>query len=195
MTAKTTLDIERRTGWPPELRVLLDRHPRASWPPRRELAMLARFWLDIHDGFRGFAGKLRTATLDFREDRVTPARFREWFAPRVDMFLSHLEGHHLIEDNNYFPLFAAGEPRLARGFDVLESDHRVIHVAMDRLTAAAQRFLRTGEDADGDAMRFAGEAYAEASNRLLAMLDRHLTDEEDLIVPLILERGEADLGL
>jgi hypothetical protein len=44
-------------------------------------------------------------------------------------------------------------------------------------------------------MRFAGEAYAEASNRLLAMLDRHLTDEEDLIVPLILERGEADLGL
>ena len=48
---------------------------------------------------------------------------------------------------------------------------------------------------DSDAMRFAGDAYADASGRLLAMLNRHLDDEEDLIVPIILARGESDLGL
>jgi hypothetical protein len=30
---------------------------------------------------------------------------------------------------------------------------------------------------------------------LVAMLLRHLEDEEDLIVPVILDRGEASLGL
>ncbi len=188
------LDLETRTGWPDELRLLLDRFPRATWPPRRQIGAMAKFWLDIHDGFRGFAGKLDAATGEFREERVTPTHFRSWFAPRIDMFLSHLEGHHQIEDHQFFPLFAAAEARLKRGFEVLENDHTVIHAAMDGLVAAANGFLRVASD-DSDRLRFAGDAYAQASDRLLRLLDRHLDDEEDLIVPLILERGEHDLGI
>ena len=132
--------------------------------------------------------------LDFREQRVTPAHFRSWFAPRIDMFLSHLEGHHQIEDYQYFPLFVAAEGRLKRGFDVLEGDHAVIHAEMNRLAEAAKGFLAVApEDADG--LRFAGDAYADASERLFDLLNRHLGDEEDLIVPVILARGETDLGL
>ena len=48
---------------------------------------------------------------------------------------------------------------------------------------------------DADRLRFAGDAYADASDRLMILLGRHLDDEEDLIVPLILDRGEHDLGL
>ncbi len=188
------LDLDTRNGWPDELRLLLDRFPRATWPPRRDIGAMAKFWLDIHDGFRGFAGKLDAATGDFREGRVTPAHFQSWFAPRIDMFLSHLEGHHQIEDHQFFPLFAAAETRLARGFEVLENDHAVIHGAMDRLVETAHGFL-TVAPGDSDRLRFAGDAYTEASDRLLHLLDRHLGDEEDLIVPLILERGEYALGL
>jgi len=43
--------------------------------------------------------------------------------------------------------------------------------------------------------RFAAEAYAGENAGLVAMLKRHLTDEEDLIVPLILDRGEGPLGI
>jgi hypothetical protein len=187
-------DLETRTGWPDELRLFLDRFPRSSWPPRPQIGAVAKFWLDIHDGFRGFAGKLNAATGEFREQRVTPAHFRSWFAPRLDMFLSHLNGHHQIEDYQYFPLFVAAEGRLKRGFDILENDHAVIHAAMDRLVDTANGFLRVAPD-DADRLRHAGDAYADASDRLLLMLGRHLDDEEDLIVPLILERGERDLGL
>ncbi len=194
MSDPSIFDLETRTGWPDELRLFLDRFPRASWPPRQEIGAVAKFWLDIHDGFRGFAGKLNAATGEFREGRVTPAHFRAWFVPRLDMFLSHLTGHHQIEDYQYFPIFVAAESRLKRGFDILENDHAVIHAAMDRLVETANGFLAVAPD-DSDASRFAGDAYAQASDRLMAMLSRHLDDEEDLIVPLILERGERDLGL
>ncbi len=188
------LDLETRTGWPDELRLFLDRFPRATWPPRHEIGAVTKFWLDIHDGFRGFAGKLDAATAELREGRVTPAHFRTWFAPRLDMFLSHLNGHHQIEDHQYFPLFVAAEGRLKRGFAILESDHAVIHAAMDGLVETANGFLGAAPD-DADRLRFAGDAYAQASDRLLRLLGRHLDDEEDLIVPVILARGEHDLGL
>ena len=38
-------------------------------------------------------------------------------------------------------------------------------------------------------------ALAADSDRLISGLMRHLEDEEDLIVPLVLERGEAELGV
>ncbi len=188
------LDLETRTGWPDELRLFLDRFPRDTWPPREKIGAVTKFWLDIHDGFRGFAGKLDAATVEFREGRVTPAHFQSWFAPRIDMFLSHLNGHHQIEDHQYFPIFVTAEARLKRGFEVLENDHAVIHAAMDRLVETANGFLAVPRD-NTDRLRFAGDAYAAASDRLLRLLDRHLGDEEDLIVPLILERGESDLGI
>ena len=46
-----------------------------------------------------------------------------------------------------------------------------------------------------DAVLRASDAYAGVNARLLKILTRHLADEEDLIVPLILERGERELGV
>jgi hypothetical protein len=44
-------------------------------------------------------------------------------------------------------------------------------------------------------LRRCGDDYADASGLLLKGLVRHLDDEEDLIVPLILDRGEDALGV
>jgi hypothetical protein len=196
MTAQPTdvLDLAARLGWPEELKVLLKQYPRDVWPNHPNLGRLARFWLDIHNGFRGYAEMLTQSSGDFREGLITPERFRAEFAPRLQVFLSHLNGHHQIEDFQFFPLFSAAEPRLLRGFEVLEADHHVIHAEMDRLVETANGFLRT-PSGDRDAMRHAGDAFADSGDRLIRMLDRHLGDEEDLIVPLILERSEEALGL
>ena len=48
---------------------------------------------------------------------------------------------------------------------------------------------------DRDDGRRLGDAYAATSEHLIRLLARHLDDEEDLIVPLILDRGERSLGL
>jgi hypothetical protein len=93
-----------------------------------------------------------------------------------------------------FPLFNAAEPRLVRGFDVLETDHGTIHAVMEQMADAANTFMRT-EPSESDRMRYAADDYATAADRLMAMLDRHLGDEEDLVIPLFLDRGEEGLGM
>jgi hypothetical protein len=44
-------------------------------------------------------------------------------------------------------------------------------------------------------MMRAADRYADTGQRLLRKLGRHLEDEEDLIIPLILDRGEGPLGI
>ena len=58
----------------------------------------------------------------------------------------------------------------------------------------ANAFLRTPVN-DNDPLRRAGDAYSEAQDALLRQLRRRLDDEEDLIIPLILDRTEAGLGV
>jgi hypothetical protein len=186
------LSLDTRMGWPPGLRTFLDRYPREVWSGHRNLGQTARFWLQRHDMFRDLGGALQAGTGEFREGRIQAPAFRGWFVPRLQFFLSELHGHHQIEDSAYFPLFQAAEPRLLRGFEVLEGDHELIHGRIERTIEAANAFLASEA---GDPSRFAADAYAAAADTLLAGLLRHLLDEEDLIVPLILERGEGALGL
>jgi hypothetical protein len=49
--------------------------------------------------------------------------------------------HHRAESTAYFPQFQAIEPRLSRGFDLLETDHREIDRILFEL-AEAGRTLR-----------------------------------------------------
>jgi iron-sulfur cluster repair protein YtfE (RIC family) len=114
--------------------------------------------------------------------------------PRLQFLLSQLNVHHQIEDQHYFPIFRAAEERLARGFDVLEADHHAIHADM-AATAQTANALLQALAAKADALRRCGDDYAAASGTLLKGLMRHLDDEEDLIVPLILDRGEEALGV
>jgi hypothetical protein len=44
-------------------------------------------------------------------------------------------------------------------------------------------------------MRACADRYSLVTDELLSGLVRHLADEEDLIIPLILDRGEDGLGM
>jgi hemerythrin-like domain-containing protein len=187
-----TLTLQARAGWPPELRILLERYPREVWDGHANLGEVARFWLERHAGFRQLGGILQTATADFREGKLSPQEFSRFFAPRLQFFLESLGGHHQIEDAHYFPVFRTAEARLAKGFDVLEGDHEAIHADILRVVETANGLLRAIEG-DAGSRRAATDLYAETSGRLLSGLMRHLDDEEDLIVPVILDQGERKL--
>jgi len=77
---------------------------------------------------------------------------------------------------------------------VLEADHHAIHADMARTAETANALLRALGNGP-DALRRPAEDYAAASSALIKGLIRHLDDEEDLIVPLILDRGEEALGV
>ena len=78
-----------------------------------------------------------------------------------------------------------------KGFDVLEGDHEAIHADILRVVEAANGLLhawrrsRRPPRCDGRLCRH--------QRTLLQSLVRHLDDEEDLIVPVILDQGERKL--
>jgi iron-sulfur cluster repair protein YtfE (RIC family) len=192
--ASETLDLARRRGWPQDLRVLLARFPREQWEAHANLGEMARFWLSRHAMFRELSLMIREIETQFREGRLPAAEFPRLLVPRLQFLLQQLGVHHQIEDFHYFPIFRAADARLARGFDVLEGDHHAIHADMARVADAANALLRA-LSGEADALRHCGDDYAGASTALLDGLTRHLDDEEDLIVPLILDRGEEALGV
>jgi hypothetical protein len=174
--------------------VLIARYPREQLGAHANLGEMARFWLSRHAMFRELAVMIEAIEAQFRAGTLAPDEFPKLFVPRLQFLLSQLNIHHQIEDLHYFPIFRAADARLARGFDILEGDHHHIHADMARTAETANALLQALH-ADGDRVRRCGDDYADASGALLKGLVRHLDDEEDLIVPLILDRGEDALGV
>ena len=188
------LALARRSGWPEDLCVLVARYPREQWDAHPNLGEMARFWLSRHAMFRELSAAIEQIAAHLRAGKLPPQEFARQFVPRLQFMLDQLNVHHQIEDLHYFPIFRAADDRLARGFDVLEGDHHHIHADMARTAETANALLRSLQGG-GDTMRRCGDDYADASAALLKGLARHLDDEEDLIVPLILDRSEAALGV
>lgn len=189
-----SLDLDSRLGWPADLRPLLERYPRAVWPGHANLGEMAQFWLSVHDQFRRLGSALTAANTSLREGTLSAGEYRSWYPRRLNLFLGGLEGHHSIEDYQFFPVLSVAEPRLGRGFEVLESDHESIHAAMTAAFGSATALLQT-DDQNRDALLKAVERHAGDADTLLGLLARHLEDEEDLIIPIILDRGEGVLGM
>lgn len=192
-TDMAALALAERNGWPVELRALIEKYPRENWEGHENLGQMAQFWLSRHAMFRELGASIAQGTEKYQSAEITDTDFAAWFAPRLQFMLEQLHAHHHIEDHHYFPIFRDADARLARGFDVLEADHAALHEGITRTVAAANALLRSIRDkaASGGER----ENYATASGALLKGLVRHLDDEEDLIVPLILDRGEDALGV
>ena len=187
------LALETRSGLPDELAYLRPLYARGAWRAHANFGELANFWLHVHESLRREGSMLRQATADYREGGLDANGYRRFFAPGLNRFLQHLSGHHQIEDQVYFPKFRALDPRMAAGFDLLDSDHHQIHAALLESAQQANQFL-AAFDQGRDRLAREGEAYAAGAERLLALLVRHLADEEDLVVPAMLHHGERQVS-
>lgn len=208
---EAALPLDTRAGWPEELRVLAELYPREVWAAHENLGGMAQFWLQRHDMFREVGGILRACMSDYREGRLQGLALPQKLVRPLQFFLGELETHHQVEDYHYFPRFRAGDARLARGFDVLDADHHLIHESIGKTVEAANAMLREFGAASpaapmeashgdplarmSDPLRNAIDDYAQVSDLLMTRALAHLRDEEDLIIPLILDRTEAALGV
>jgi iron-sulfur cluster repair protein YtfE (RIC family) len=193
VTPPADLLLPVRTGLPDEIAYLRDVHPQPLWRGHANYGEMADFWLQVHHSLREHGRELARVTQTLREGELDAAGFQPLFVPRFNHFIQHLHGHHQIEDDADFPRFRALDPRMVAGFGLLEHDHGLIHLQL-LATVGAARELLAALPKGGDAQRRAVDAYAAASGTLLELLVRHLADEEDLVIPAILEHGERSIA-
>lgn len=183
------LTLEDRAALPEPLRVLLAEYPREAWASDPAFGGLVQFWLDRHLMFRRLLESMRADTEAALDKRMAPDRFGQRLARSGGMFVNELHGHHHIEDAHYFPVLKTMDSRITRGFEILDRDHEAMDGILHGFVGIANTTLQ-GLGAETGPL---GALHAELQ-RLDALLDRHLTDEEELVVPVILKYGTGGLG-
>lgn len=173
-----------RTSLPDPLRVLIEELPRAGWERHPNFGGLVQFWLSRHLDFRAMHGQMLRAAHQYLDGKLSGHDWQAGLRAAGNRFLDELHGHHMIEDFEYFPVLADLEPRLSAGFDMLERDHQALDGLLDGFRAAATAALRAPDPPHELAGRF-----LDGLHRLGGFLERHLIDEEDLVVPVVLKSG------
>lgn len=177
------LALTQRDGLPDALRVLLQELPRAQWPEHPNFDGMVKFWLDRHLMFRQLLEVLQQDARALTDRQIDFATFGPRLARHGGMLLNELHGHHQIEDMHYFPHLARLDPRLDQGFALLDNDHGAMDGLLHDMADSANAVLQAQGTADPLG------AFHDRLSGFETMLDRHLTDEEDLIVPVILKTG------
>ena len=188
-TAPTDLALEHRSGLPDALRVLLKEYPRTDWAAHANFRGLVQFWLDRHMMFRNILETLNRNARQCHDGALDPQVHAATLARLGSGFVNELHGHHSIEDHHYFPVLARQEPGIARGFELLDHDH---HDLDRRLHGFVERANAVLQSPDGD--RTSVGLFLDDLDDLGVFLDRHLVDEEELVVPVILKNGAQGLG-
>ena len=181
-------DLEHRAGLPDALRVLLRDYPRDIWESHRNFDTLTRFWLDRHLMFRDVVARIRSETEAFLDRRSDPRAYGARSARLTGLLLSELHGHHQIEDLQYFPVLSGLDRRLAAGFDLLDGDHHALDAHLHALAGDTNATLQALQS-DGQAARAAAGTLHARLERFAGFLDRHLIDEEELVIPVILHHA------
>ena len=194
MSADDALRLGTRERLPDALRTLLAEYPREGWSDHAGMGALTRFWLERHGMFRQLLTALEgdaRATVDGQMDpRAHAGRLQRLGG----VFVNELHGHHSIEDAHYFPRLRALDPAVEQGFAILDADHHALDGQLDGFAQAANTVLLRFSDARDDERRDRAGTFLTALEAFHPLLDRHLVDEEEIIVPVLLKYGEQSIG-
>lgn len=170
-------DLRRRTGLPATLRSgLTDRAARSDWPTHASYPRAAKLLLEIHRHLRGQADSLARAS-ELAAD--PPGNEPLWaaVARAVGQLVDLTAAHHGIEDAYLYPALLRVRPGLTDPIALLADDHRALDVAFEEMERAVD---------DRAAARL-----RDATAVLARLLGRHLEDEEEIVVPVLLATGLA----
>lgn len=175
----------RQDEMPKEMRFLLEDYPRDSWDAHPGFKEKTKHWLGAHQMFRRVAERVRLDT----EGLLNKDAALDDYAGRLSYYggnlVGNLHGHHGWEDHSYFPELSAADPRFDAGLDVLENDHAELDKVLDDFTRTANRVIKLAGLDEAQAFEEAAQVHRQ-SEVIEAFLQRHLSDEEELAVPIIL---------
>ena len=160
----TQMTLSNRQTLPDDMRLLLTQYPRDAWPDHPNFAASIQNWMDKSRAPDDFAGRLSVYG---------------------NLLVRNLHGHHSWEDRSFFPELSAADARFDHGLDMLEADHGVLDEVLDRFTRVGNRVTKLLQLDEVQARDEAG-LLLDIAVEIESYLSRHLTDEEDLVVPILL---------
>lgn len=180
-------DVTTREKLPPAIVKTLLESIREDWPKHPRYNGMANFWLNIHRNLLHGSVQLADgfeAMLETPPSEIQDALNAQKLKGLGDHVISHLHHHHQIEDHNYFPQFIQLYPNMERAINLLDADHKVLEQALhDTQQGLAE--LTSDKLIDRDVVA----QVAKGSRALEKIITRHLWDEEEIIIPILLEHG------
>ena len=175
----------RTYDMPKEMQALLKTYPRDDWEANPGFRDKTRQWLGAHQGFRQLASLLREDAETMLDRDMDPDIYARRLSRYGGLLVGNLHGHHSWEDRSYFPELAEADPRFIAGLELLEQDHADLDAVLEAYTSSANRVIKLMQLDQDQARDEAGDL--QALNRTIErFFNRHLGDEEDLAVPIIL---------
>lgn len=175
----------RTDGMPAEMQMLLDAYPRDTWEAHPGFKEKTQHWLGAHQMFRKLGNIIRLETEKYLDKSQDADAFSARLSYYGDAMVRNLHGHHGWEDHSYFPELSAADPRFDAGLEILEKDHQELDVVLESFSKSANRVIQLAELEEKQAYEEAGDLHVIAE-AIEAFLKRHLSDEEELAVPIIL---------
>ena len=175
----------RQDPLPDDMRTLFNAYPREAWDQHPNFKEATRNWLGAHQMFRRLSKVVRQDAEQFLDSRRDPQDYAARLAYLGNALVGNLHGHHGWEDHSYFPELSAADPRFDAGLEILEQDHQVLDQILHDFTDAANETIQLIGAQDKVAHDRAGQVHEQAQ-AIEQLLSRHLVDEEELAVPIII---------
>lgn len=187
----TSLALKDREGLPDALRVLVKEYPRDAWEADPGFDEMTRFWLERHLMFRRLLAEVTQGNQAMLDGNLDPQAYAGTLSRYGGMVVQGLHEHHTIEDQYYFPKLSQKDSRIQAGFDILDRDHHALEAQLQDFTAKANSALQSMQG-KADITKDVGALHT-VTDTLSGLLNRHLIDEEELVVPIVLRYGAPEV--
>ena len=137
-------------------------------------------WLKVHTNIRKRQRILTQISEAYIDGEFDWAEYRSQILKRINMHILKLHQHHGVEDDGFFPEFIRMYPQLAPAFEILGHDHEYLNALLDKLQIQNDELAKSeGED------KALAEQLHDTLVKVTDLLQQHLTDEEDLVIPIL----------
>ncbi|WP_367105136.1 hemerythrin domain-containing protein [uncultured Psychrobacter sp.] len=137
-------------------------------------------WLKVHTNIRKRQRILTQISDAYMSGEFDWTEYRSQILKRINMHVLKLHQHHGVEDDGFFPEFVSMYPKLAPAFEILGHDHEYLNELLDTLQAQNDQLARS----DTEDKALAKELH-DTLVAITDLLQQHLTDEEDLVIPIL----------
>ncbi len=137
-------------------------------------------WLKVHTNIRKRKRILTQISESYQSGEYDWQEYRTQILKRINMHILKLHQHHGVEDEGFFPEFIRMYPPLQAGFEILGRDNVRLDALLDTLQVQNDTLARSEVE---------DKVLAEQLHQTLVnatdLLSQHLTDEEDLVIPIL----------